>query len=63
MFDIGGGELILILVAFVVLFGPQKIPDITRTLGKGMRKVKDAQNELKKQFDDIEKDINKNINP
>lgn len=57
MFDIGGGELILIILAFVVLFGPKKVPEVTKMLGKGLRKVKEAQTELKSQFKEIEKDI------
>jgi len=57
MFDIGGGELILIILAFVVLFGPKKVPEVTKMLGKGLRKIKEAQTELKSQFKEIEKDI------
>ena len=57
MFDIGGGELILIVLAFVVLFGPKKVPEITKMLGKGMRKVREAQTELKSQLKDLEKEI------
>ena len=57
MFDIGGGELILIVLAFLVLFGPKKVPEVTRMLGKGMRKVKEAQAELKSQLNEIEKEI------
>ena len=57
MFDIGGGELLLVLLAFVVLFGPKKIPEVTKMLGKGFRKVKDAQTELKSQLKDLENQI------
>jgi sec-independent protein translocase protein TatA len=57
MFDIGGGELILIVLAFIVLFGPKKVPEITKMLGKGLRKVKEAQTEFKTQLKELEKDI------
>ena len=57
MFDIGGGELILIVLAFVILFGPKKVPEVTKMLGKGLRKVKEAQTELKSQLKDFEKEI------
>ena len=57
MFDIGGGELILIVLAFLILFGPKKVPEITKMLGKGMRKVKEAQTELKNQLKELEKEI------
>jgi len=62
MFDIGGGELILIVLAFVVLFGPKKVPEVTKMLGKGLRKIKDAQTELKSHIKDIEKEIENNDN-
>jgi sec-independent protein translocase protein TatA len=57
MFDIGGGELILIVLAFLVLFGPKKVPEVTKMLGKGFRKIKEAQTELKSHLKDIEKEI------
>lgn len=47
MFGIGGGELLLILVVILMLFGSDKIPEIARTLGKGMAQLKHATNELK----------------
>ncbi|WP_374542372.1 twin-arginine translocase TatA/TatE family subunit [Flavobacterium sp.] len=47
MFGIGGGELLLILVVILMLFGSDKIPEIARTLGKGMAQLKNATNEIK----------------
>lgn len=42
MFGIGVPELILILVVGLVVFGPGKLPEIARSLGKGMREFKKA---------------------
>lgn len=47
MFGIGGGELFFILIVVLMLFGSDKIPEIARTLGKGMRQLKDATNDIK----------------
>ena len=47
MFGIGGGELILIILIGLMLFGSDKIPEIARTLGKGMAQLKNATNEIK----------------
>lgn len=47
MFGIGGGELIFIIFIALMLFGADKIPDIARTLGKGMAQLKNATNEIK----------------
>jgi len=67
MFDIGLPELVLVGVVVLLLFGPQKLPEIARSLGKGMQKVKQAQmqfqqemnsvkEEMKVQDDDLEED-------
>lgn len=47
MFGIGGGELFFIIIVVLMLFGSDKIPEIARTLGKGMRQLKDATNDIK----------------
>jgi sec-independent protein translocase protein TatA len=39
---IGAPELILILIIALVLFGPGKLPEIGRALGRGVRDFKDA---------------------
>lgn len=46
----GGSEIILILVVVVMLFGADKIPEIARELGKGMRQLKDATNDIKNEI-------------
>jgi sec-independent protein translocase protein TatA len=48
--DIGGPELLLILAVILVLFGGQKIPELARGLGKGMREFKKAQADIESEF-------------
>ncbi len=59
--DIGGGELILILLVIVMFFGADKIPEMARGLGKGMRQFKDAtgsiQREIEKSIHETERNI------
>ena len=43
----GGLELGFILFIAFLLFGPKKLPEIARTLGKGMAELRRASNELK----------------
>lgn len=50
MFDLGGGELLLILVAVLVLFGPKKLPELAQGLGKGLRQFKQAQQDFTDQI-------------
>jgi len=49
---IGGQEIIMILLFIVIFFGSSKIPDLARTLGRTMREIKDASNEIKKEIRD-----------
>jgi sec-independent protein translocase protein TatA len=57
MFDVGGGELLLIVLAILLLFGPKKIPELMQALGKGMRQFRKAQAEFQSQFNEIKSDI------
>jgi sec-independent protein translocase protein TatA len=41
-FNLGPGELLLILAIALVVLGPQKLPEVSRSLGKGMREFKQS---------------------
>ncbi len=68
---ISGPEVMVIMLIIVMVFGADKIPEIARGLGKGMRQIKDATNDIKKEINEtaqnqgidtnIAKDINKEI--
>jgi len=64
---ISGAEIFVILLIVVMLFGADKLPEIARGLGKGMRQVKDATNDIKREIknsaekNDIDIDIAKNV--
>lgn len=45
MFGLGLPELVLILVIGLIFFGPGKLPDIGKALGKSMREFKQAVND------------------
>ena len=42
MFTPGPLEIVVILVIVLVIFGPKRLPDLGRSLGKGMREFKDS---------------------
>ncbi|WP_104735609.1 Sec-independent protein translocase subunit TatA/TatB [Hanstruepera ponticola] len=44
---IGTTEIVFILFIVIMLFGADKIPDIAKGLGKGMRMLRDASNDIK----------------
>ncbi len=50
MFGLGGQELLLILFIVLLFFGPSKLPELARGLGKGMREFKKAQADLEHEF-------------
>lgn len=50
MFDIGGPELIMILIGVLILFGPKKLPELAQGLGKGLRQFRRAQQEFNDQI-------------
>ena len=47
---ISGPEIFVILIIVVMLFGSNKLPEIARGLGKGLRQVKDATNDIKREI-------------
>lgn len=53
---IGAPEIMVIMLIVVMVFGADKIPDIARGLGKGMRQVKDATNDIKKEINESSKE-------
>jgi sec-independent protein translocase protein TatA len=53
--NIGSGEMVLILFAALMLFGGNKLPELARGLGKGIRDFKDAS-------EDVKREINNQIN-
>tara|TARA_B100000378_G_C17786162_1_gene322121 strand:- start:276 stop:566 length:291 start_codon:yes stop_codon:yes gene_type:complete len=55
---IGSTEIIFILFIVVLVFGADKIPEIARGLGKGMRQLKDATNEIKHEVTKSAKESN-----
>lgn len=46
MFGIGGFELFIILVFGFLIFGPEKLPEIAKTVGKGIAHFRQAQDEM-----------------
>lgn len=43
MFGIGAGEFVIILIVGLIVFGPSKLPELGRALGKGLREFRKAQ--------------------
>ncbi len=46
MFGLGAGELLIILVFALVFIGPKKLPELAKSLGKGLREFQRAKDDL-----------------
>jgi len=53
-----GGEIIFILVAVLLLFGADKIPELARGLGKGIREIKNATSDIQ---NEVTKDVSSGV--
>ena len=49
-FEVGGGEILLIMMVALIFFGSKNVPQIARGLGKGMREIRDASNSIKQEI-------------
>ncbi len=54
---IGGSEIFLILLAVLIFFGADKIPELARGLGKGMREFKKAAEDIKSEINNSTSDV------
>ena len=61
IFDISSGELILILLVALILFGPKQIPAIARSIGKGINELRKASDQIKNEAMQESEKINSQI--
>lgn len=57
MFDLGMSELVLILVIALVVFGPGKLPEVGKAIGKGIKEFKQAV--ANSESEEVVKDVSK----
>jgi sec-independent protein translocase protein TatA len=48
--DISFGEIFIIVVVIFIIFGPQKIPEFARIFGRGLREVRKASSEIRREI-------------
>ncbi len=56
MFGIGFQEMLIILVVVLIFFGPKRLPDLAKSLGKGIAEFRKASEEVKRGIDEAMKE-------
>ena len=60
--NLGTGEIFLVVLCVLLFFGADKLPEMARAFGKGMREMKNATAEIQREIEkgavDIQRDIN-----
>jgi TatA/E family protein of Tat protein translocase len=51
VFNIGPTELIVILIVALIVFGPKRLPEIGRTLGRSLNEFRRASNDLRRELE------------
>lgn len=59
--SLGTGEVVLILLVVLILFGSKGIPDIAKNLGRGMREIRSASNEIKRDIQNSAMEMRKDL--
>ncbi len=59
LFGLGWGEIVLIVLVILLLFGGKKIPELMKGLGKGVKSFKRGLSEVEDEIDQVKKDIDK----
>ena len=58
VFNLGTGEIILILLILLLLFGAKRLPELAKGLGKGINEFKGAVDGAKKEIENVEDTVN-----
>lgn len=59
--DISGGEFLVIMLVSFFVFGPKKLPEVARKIGRTMNEIKSVSNEITKEFREETKNITTEI--
>jgi sec-independent protein translocase protein TatA len=58
--NVGGGEILVILLVILIFFGPKKMPELGKNIGKGIREFRKAMRDIQ---DGVEKSIKDGTEP
>jgi|WetSurMetagenome_2_1015567.scaffolds.fasta_scaffold591293_2 sec-independent protein translocase protein TatA len=59
--NIGGSEILVIMFVVFIFFGPKKLPELGKNIGKGIREFRNAMSSVQKDLENSTKDITNDI--
>lgn len=59
--NIGIGEIVIIALVILLLFGGKKIPELMKGLGKGVKSFKQGMSEVEEEINKVDEDIKKSV--
>ncbi len=59
--NIGGSEILVILFVVFIFFGPKKLPELGKNIGKGLREFRNAMNSVQRDIENSTKDVTDEI--
>ena len=59
--NIGGSEILVILFIVFIFFGPKKLPELGKNIGKGLREFRNAMSSVQKDLENSTKDVTDEI--
>ena len=62
LFGISMGEIVIVFLVILLLFGANKIPEFARMFGKGMNEFRKAADDIKREFNDSTSDLKEDLN-
>lgn len=60
MFNMGFGEVALILIIALIIFGPSKLPEVGKAVGKAINEFKKASQDIQKEINEATRETEKN---
>ena len=60
-FDVSGGEIMMVLLLAIILFGPKRIPEITKKIGKVMYEYRKVTEKIKSEIRNVENEAEENV--
>ena len=60
IFGLGTGEIILIVLVFLLLFGAKRIPELMKSMGKGVKSFKEGMKEVEKEINAPDETVKEN---